>query len=272
MAAPSDGPCAPWATLADLCTPCDDYDFPAGVLDDALDAASWVLWEKTGRRWSGECEATVRPCTRSSAEQIPTGDGGRVVCGCQSGRTCGCGTLDEITLGGYPVVEVSQVRVRESVGGVLQTFTPASGRYRVDDWRYLVRLNDADGTNLGWPCCQDLAQDVTGDGVYFDVTFTYGREPPTLGKRAAAVLGCELAIACVPETAGLKCRLPRRVQQVARQGLTITMLDPADFFDKGRTGLYEVDLFLGTANPGGLARRAQLISPGLGRRVRRAGT
>jgi len=123
-----------------------------------------------------------------------------------------------------------------------------------------------------------LAQDFGGDGVFFDVTFRYGRSPPPEGVRAAAVLGCELAIACQPETAGLRCRLPRNTVQVVRQGVTIQLLDPSKLFappargQPVKTGLMEVDAFLSAYNPGGISRRATLMHAGQHRRVRRAGT
>jgi hypothetical protein len=58
------------------------------------------------------------------------------------------------------------------------------------------------------------------------------------------VLACQLALACQPETQG-KCQLPKRVTNVVRQGVSMAMvLDPMAFLDEGKTGIYEVDLFL----------------------------
>jgi len=52
-------------------------------------------------------------------------------------------------------------------------------------------------------------------------------------------------------------------------GASYTLLDPLTFLDKGRTGVYYVDLFLAAVNPAGLIRRAQVISSDIRRPVRR---
>ena len=44
-----------------------------------------------------------------------------------------------------------------------------------------------------------------------------------------------------------------------------TLLDPQDFLDKGRTGIYQVDLFLRTVNPDGARLRARVFSPDIPR-------
>ena len=48
------------------------------------------------------------------------------------------------------------------------------------------------------------------------------------------------------------------------------LLDPLDFLAEGKTGIYDVDLFISAVNPNGLMRRATAWSPevrGKGRRV-----
>ena len=66
-----------------------------------------------------------------------------------------------------------------------------------------------------------------------------------------------------------ECRLPRRVTQITRQGVTAMVLDPMSFLNEGKTGLYLCDAFLAAVNPGKLRRRATLASPDISRRVRR---
>jgi hypothetical protein len=127
-----------------------------------------------------------------------------------------------------------------------------------------VRLPDADGVRKGWPCCQDLALPATEPGT-FEVAFFYGQEPPKAGKHAAAVLACELALACDGSD---ECRLPKRLQSITRQGVTAVVLDAFDFLNRRRTGLIEVDSFLAAYNPHGLTRRASVINPDLMRPVR----
>lgn len=276
MSAPRTGTCAPWATTADLCSPCTPETADIATM---LQAASDVLFELSGRRFSGECSATVRPNARWRVDdpvhenligwggQGFTGTGGwwnswGGGCGCQQGRgeaTFGCDTVSEITLGGSPVVSITAVKV--------DGIALAASRYRIDDNRYLVRLPDADGSNPGWPCCQDMTLDDAQVGTW-SVAYKYGVAPPPMGVQAAAVLACELAQMCV----GGACALPARVTSMTRQGVSVNTMDPQDFLDHGRTGLYVVDLFLKAYNPDGLRRPATVWSPDVPRRVRRAGT
>jgi hypothetical protein len=47
MAAPETSTCDPWATIADVPSPCDDYTFDTVLLED-------VLFGFTGRQWSDD--------------------------------------------------------------------------------------------------------------------------------------------------------------------------------------------------------------------------
>lgn len=248
MAAPRTGTCEPWATEADLCSPCNDYEQLGPIAGDYLQMATDVLYELSGRQFPGQCTDTVRPCVPSSS------------CGCRS--DCTCLGSRQIELGVWPLVAVSQVKLD---GVVLD-----SGRYRVDDYRYLVRLPDADGTNPGWPTAQrlDLGDDQQDT---WSVTFSWGLDPPTMGVKAAAVLACELALACDPENAD-NCRLPKSVTSVTREGVTLAMTDLGSLLSENRTGIPEVDLFLRASNPHRLRRRASAWSPDTVSTVRRVGT
>lgn len=178
-------------------------------------------------------------------------------CGCSRDDQCGCGSLSSISLAPAPIDAVSEVKVD---GQVLD-----AGAYRVDNHRWLVRT---DGE--GWPCCQRLDRADT-EPETFSVAYTYGRTPPPMGVRAAAVLACELAMACHDETVG-KCKLPKSVQSITRQGVTM-VLAPSDFLDRnGKVGIYEVDLFVRTYNPARLQRRASVMSPDIGPTARRVDT
>lgn len=232
----SVGPCEPWATTADLCSPCDDYAMDATLLEDSIDVASEVLYMLSGRQFSGLCSETVRP-------------------------TCDCGGRRNIKLR-FPIVEVTEVKVD---GDVL-----SSDYYRVDDQMYLRRLPDANGNNPGWPCGQDLDLETTEDDT-FEVTYTYGVEPPLSGVKAAAVLACEIALACQPETAG-QCRLPSSVVSTSRQGVTTTRVPLITAIEGGQVGIKEVDWFLMSVNPQKARRRSRVYSPDLDQRNRHVGT
>jgi len=270
MAAPRTGVCSAWATTADLCDPCSDYELDATLLDDMLEASSNLLYALLGRQWPGSCTETVRPCSRYTSDRLGADQrralenaGWQVMssCGCHRGDRCGCSALPEVDLGLYPVVSVTQVRID---GAVLD---PAA--YRIDDWSRLVRV---DGS--GWPCCQDLTGDPASDPDTFDVTFVHGVDPPAEAVHAAAVLACELVLSCQPETAG-KCRLPNGVQTLVRQGVTEELIvnDSLELFRAGLTGIPEVDLVIAAHNPSGLRRPPSVLSPDFGGpAVRRAGT
>jgi hypothetical protein len=151
------------------------------------------------------------------------------------------------------VVEVTEVKVD---GVVLD---PAE--YFVDDLRRLVRRPGPVGQPAkAWPCCQRNDLDDTEAGTW-SVTYKWGTPPPPMGVRAAAVLGCELAMACDPEFED-KCRLPKRVTSIIREGVTIIMA-PSDFLDPktGKIGIYEVDLFIRSYNPDNIQEGGMVLSP-----------
>ena len=99
-----------------------------------------------------------------------------------------------------------------------------------------------------------------------EVTYRYGTLPPTMGKNAAIRLGNEFLLAYCGSD---KCSLPERVTNITRQGVSFTVLDPQDFLKQGRTGLYEVDLFLSIANPMNARKRARVYNPDWPRGERR---
>lgn len=257
MSAPCPDVCSQWGDESDLCSPLDDYDIV--VPDDLFLGASNILYEMTGRRWPGSCQDTVRPCaqlTDRSWRPIRSGVGFSVgsvegSCGCQAPKGCACGGFDALDLGVYPLTSI--VTVKQD--GV----TLDSSRYRIHDYRYLVRLDDADGTNPGWNCCQDLLGDPDSDDNTLEVTFTYGTGPPEPGPQAAAELAGELYLACQPETAG-QCRLPSGLQQIARQGVTMQITPDSDDL----MGLPTVKRFLQAYRK---TKGGSVLIPGRNRRV-----
>lgn len=263
MAQPNVEVCSDWTTptAVGLRPGCDAE---AAGIADKIATASWLLFHYSGRQYPGVCTDRVRPCrrtepARATFQQYGWGtwswESSWGICGCgghPERGTCGCSGLSEITLGASPVVDVLEVRVD---GELL----PESA-YRVDDHRWLVRI---DGDS--WPCCQDLTADPATDDNTFEVLFTYGVDPPQAGKDAAAALACELLKAGT----GGDCSLPKRLQTLSVQGATMAILDPFEFLENGRLGVYEVDIFLGAANPQGITRSAQVLNPDIGRPVRR---
>jgi hypothetical protein len=236
--------------------------------------ASMLMYELSGRQFTGRSgPVTVRPCARQCGGWGPLSGGWLWTWGYWSGdwgygwawgnengsRLCGCGHDSHIDLAGYPVREVTQVKI----GGqtLPATFDDGAPTYRLDQWRYLTRLTDPANPDfpLHWPACQrlDLQDDQPGT---WSVTYTYGVDPPPAGVAAARQLACQLLLA----EAGQPCQLPSNVTQLVRQGTKIERVTPiADALRKGATGLVLVDAFLAAYNPNGLRRRPAISSPDL---------
>jgi hypothetical protein len=180
---------------------------------------------------------------------------------------CGCVPLSRVLLPGYPVVEIAEV----TIDGVVL----AASEYRLDEYRYLTRIGDTDGSPNTWPSCQALEKPLGEPGTW-GVTVTYGQSPPNLGQDAATQLACELYRACDPDA---ECRLPYGVTRIIRQGLTIERLPSLTWAFQGqqdgrgqwRTGIPLVDAFLGAYNPAGLIRRPTTWSASGGAYARRYG-
>lgn len=242
--------CEPWPVV--WCGELTGVD-PA-VTGTAVQAASEVLWQATGRRF-GNCPVTVRPC-RQDCVQFPPDMGfgagvypypalidGRwinLACGICS-DDCSCTRASEVILP-EPVWSIIEVVVD---GVVIPT-----GGYVVYDSRRLTRVG------ADWPLCQDWTASE-GAGTW-TITARFGAPVPTLGQQAVGALALELARLC----SGLDCGLPLlTVTQVVRQGVTFSTFDPQTLLHNGLTGLFLPDLFIRTYNPVGIRDRARAWSP-----------
>lgn|SRR5262245_26281839 len=249
------GPCSPWPYI--LCQP-----FPistAAISGAAVEAASEILWAKSGRQFDA-CNVTVRPCRESCyGQQWPWADNWyqwgsgsgqwpypylyagqwfNLGCGGCVG-SCSCKVLFATKLPN-PVDSIVQIKID---GTPLVT-----SAYILYDYDYLVRT---DGNQ--WPLCNDLSQTDDKIGTW-SITYAAGTPVPQLGQMAVGELAVQLASAFCGET----CALPANTQQVIRQGVTFTKLDPNIVFAAGKLGLYFSDLFISTYNPGGIPERAHV--------------
>jgi hypothetical protein len=164
-------------------------------------------------------------------------------CGCED--ACSCCRVCSVVLDG-PAQEIVEVRV----DGVV---VPPEA-YRIDNHRELIRTDGA-----CWPRCPDLhaALDDVG-GAAFGVTYRRGLPLDDAAMWAYSVYACELLKAC---TGASGCRLPKRVQSITREGVTMSFIDELEYLDKGRTGIPEVDMWLASVNPSGLRGRSRVLSP-----------
>lgn len=261
------GPCTSWTTSAETALCCDvAIGTETSVLDDYVASASQILFELSGRLYSGLCEKTVRPCRTGCTCGIQVLSRGYVIepwiwAGASwtcDGNPCGCSPLSEVLLSGYPVREITEVKIDGDI------VDPAT--YRLDGHRHLVRVRDpADpDTPLAWPACQLLDLPDTEDGT-FSVTYTYGQNPPLIGAQAAATLACQLYNAC---SGGIgDCEIPANAVRVTRQGVTIDKSATIAWFygkntDRGwATGIPAVDAFLNSVTTGGMRQRPRTWSP-----------
>jgi hypothetical protein len=241
------GLCAPWEPI--WCAIPTGSEAVTGDTN-AIQAATEALWAATAMQF-GLCTETIRPCRRTcngggwaSGSWWEYGtwprpllyDGAwyNITCGGCSGG-CSCTDLEEAQLPD-PVYDILEVKV----DGV----PLAPSAYRLDG-NVLVRI---DGGR--WPDCQNMAAPDTEVGTW-SVTARFGRPVPMLGRQAVGELAQQIARAC----AGQDCMLPANVQQLVRQGVTISIGEDGDLLDR----LYFAKLFVRTFNPGGLRARPRVF-------------
>lgn len=209
-------------------------------LEAAENLAVSVLWALSGRQF-GVCPVIERPCPYTPRYDTwgwdPSGwtavwDGANwrnVACGC--GPRCSWRARSVVHLSahrGQPVHAVTEV----VIGGVL--LDPSE--YRLEG-ALLYRVGG------DWPT-QNLTVPLDEPGSW-SVTYTRGVPPPAGTATLVGLLAKEFLAACN----GGKCRLPRRVRSVTRQGVTYDMVDPTDIYETGKTGIPEIDLWLSSVNP-----------------------
>lgn len=243
---------APWLTVDALDDPTSVYG-PLVVL-----AASDLLYRLSGEKYGGIRQTTeVYICEHDSPVVYESG-ALRVESGVfrYSGynylsttvvdhpRPGNGSTSNQFRLRGRPVRSITSVAVGVSA-------TP------LDPSQYVLRnealLAATPGASWGFCGSQGLV-----------VSYTYGVTPPASGVNAARVLANQL----VQAAGGGNCALPSNVTSVARQGLQFEMFDPSQLLDKGRTGIFEVDLFLRAVNPANATKPSRVFSPDLPRGYR----
>jgi hypothetical protein len=272
-------PNVPW------CAPADVLALPwfSGLKAEDTDtlltlctvASAW-MWRASGQQFPGPCDTTVRPVPRwahvpslglgmgpNPSPQYFDSRGGRYGWPLPFGRG---EYAFEIELGHWPARSVGQVVID---GAIFTQSAAGQLQWRLDDARWLTRT---DGQS--WPYWQDwtkpsapaAAPDQTGT---WEVTLTWGADPPPDGGYAATILAGELTLAA---SNGSSCRLPNRVQSMARQGTSMLLVDPQTLLASGKWGIQEIDMFVMSANPNKLMFPSMMLSPDLPRVVRRAGT
>ncbi|MEU9576313.1 hypothetical protein [Streptomyces chilikensis] len=247
--------CEPWPIR-----PCCDIPEDMSEEDVAFwqMAASQLLFRLSGRRWGPSCPITIRPCGKSCIDglitsgswsaphmvpYIDTGGAWRNWMGCGCKSSCSCTQLCELRLIG-PVHDVVEVLVD---GEVL-----APEAYRVDAPNVLVRVDGG-----CWDACQDLQAPPTEVGTAA-VTYRVGLPLDEAAIAAVSALFCHLLTTC---GSSCGCGVNRQgVTKLSRQGVTLDM-DPAALLEGPLTGIGDVDRWIMSVNPYGLAAPARVASP-----------
>lgn len=266
------GPCEAWISGDEVAASCPGCTFGDATFYDVVAVeASMALYEVSGRVFTGPCPYLVRPCRDPCQCWGPTSLGsgpfmwswdatwgglGGWSWANEFGPRVGCGVVSKVTLNGYPVTEIIEVKID---GTVLDPLDANGNRnWRLDRWRHLVRLDDpVTGLPRRWPACQDLSLDDTAQGTW-SVSYRSGVQPPELGRRAAVDLACQLALSA----GGQDCDLPTGATRVTRQGVTVDRGLLLNWFDRRvSTGIASLDLFLAAYWPTRAQRRSAVWSP-----------
>lgn len=202
----------------------------------AAKAASWILYKLTAEKypgirsaveWYGTDESGCWACTPSDVLSVDIN---------HIHRTLGQRSAYDargLRLRHAPIVSISSVTTNQ---GVL-----SSSEYRVANRAYLVKSDRS---------CWNLTSGIVVD-------YEFGINPPAAGLMAAKKLANELMLAA---TDSEECTLPARVQSITRQGIDYTVLDPQDFINEGRSGIYEIDLFIAASNPEKARKKPRVFS------------
>lgn len=227
------------------------FQLPQGVdpavLTEARVAATGILWALSGRRY-GTRVSKVRPVlgncpvvpwwqTRVFTALDPYASGYgymSVTCGACGSAGCHCNA---------GIIKLSS-KAHEVSGVKVDGTTLDDDEWELVDSRWLRRLEGS------WPRCQNPDLPDTEVGT-MSFVMRWGSLPPATSKTAMSKLTAELVKL---RTGDKTCELPSRVQSVARQGVSFTLLDPMTFLDEGKTGVYLIDQFIVVANPSGSKR------------------
>lgn len=228
--------CQPWASLVDLESWPNKPELDDDTWDDLLWMASEMLYLWSAKQYSGGCHSTVSLEFRQSS-------------------TSWCSPWD-----------VSDRAIGQARDGVRQQVVarlpdaPVTGIESVvgpDDTVYIRGVDFTADYSSG------LIRRTSGYWRHgTTVTYTHGLIPPIGGVRACIALTAELGKLWT----GGKCNLPKRVESISREGITIGLVSSLQGW---RTGLWDIDAWLASSNPRMMAKRASAWSPDVpyGRRI-----
>jgi hypothetical protein len=218
--------CQPWASLADLEAWPNRPQLDDDTWEDLLWMASEMLYLWSGKQYSGGCRSTVELKFR----ERPAWD---------------CMTVRHSVMGFAPGSVRHQVVARlpdAPVTGIESVIAP-------DGTEYVRGVDFTANYSTG------IIEKISGNWVGgTTATYTHGLLPPIGGMRAVIALTVELGKLWT----GGKCNLPKRVESISREGITIGLVSSLQGW---RTGLWDIDAWLASANPHMMPKRASAWSP-----------
>lgn len=242
----------------------------AALLAMVADTASTILYQKSGKQFTGNCgPVTIRPVFRppnaDTRGWVFAGGGGwGYGWGASAMGNLGMPPVlalyaeergPEIGLPDFPVNEILEVKI----DGVV--IPPEEYELRANRWLLRTRptADYVPTQRWGWPTSQIVDLPDTQQGT-FSVTYMFGQDPGEGGRMAAGALGEFIVLSML----GGSGSLPQRTTTITRQGVTAQVASVLDVSEKGLTGVYLADLWLNSVNPKQLQRRPRVWSPDIG--------
>jgi hypothetical protein len=218
----------------------DTFDPTGPFTESAVQFASEVLYKLSGKKYTGIQTVT----------EVYTAD---VNMANVTNPALISGNMYNIPRGleGQRNLRLRNTPVRSIISVTYQGRELDPSEYSLRNNSYIVQKN-----SLPW---------ALNDVQELEVTYTFGTPVPAAGKRAASRLANELILS---EMGSANCALPERISSVARQGVSYTILDPQEFINNGKVGIYEIDLFLAAVNPSKAKKRSKVFVAG-GPRIER---
>lgn len=217
-----------WISASDTIDPTGPYT------ESAVQFASFILYKLTGEKYTGTRTTTE---VYTSDTGTPNVTNPAVISGNMYNLPKFADGQRNLRLKNTPVRSVSSV--------IYQGRELDPSEYSLRNNSYIVQTNSV-------PWILNNVQELS-------VTYTYGTPVPSAGKRAAIRLANELILAYMGSSA---CALPERISSVSRQGVSYTVLDPQEFINNGKVGIYEIDLFLAAVNPSKARKRPKVFLAG----------
>lgn len=221
------------------------YDLKLEQRNAAEDLATQVLWALTGRRF-GAYQTVARPCVplpwRRYGFDRATGmsylgyepffpvywDG--------AWRNLSCGCVERCS--------VSGPRTAHLPGPVASIVTVTIDGTDLDPSEYTLEGNVLYRVGKDWP--QQALSRPLGEAGTWSVTYLRGLPVPPGADKLVGLLAKEFLAAC---DSTVKCRLPRNVTGVNRNGVSYQVYNPSTIYAQGWTGLAEVDMWIAAMNP-----------------------